>query len=178
MLIGFAYAWRGRWIHGERETKREGERLNSLLCGVESVMFQSLNSKEGVVFSICFLPAPLVKQDKSRFLKEEGRAVSIPIFLHFLQFKIHSSVPISLSLPHSLSHSSNTWAMDHYVPKDQVTTLLDHGLFTSAQLLVSSLSPEPISKISLGFFLCATICLHLINLHFQLRSCDFNFMLT
>ncbi|XP_027121116.2 anaphase-promoting complex subunit 7-like isoform X1 [Coffea arabica] len=25
--------------------------------------------------------------------------------------------------------------MDHYVPKDQVTTLLDHGLFTSAQLL-------------------------------------------
>lgn len=48
---------------------------------------------------------------------------------HTLTFRLHRRAPLSLSL--SLLHE-----MD--VPKDYMTTLLDHGLFASAQMLVIS----------------------------------------
>ena len=53
---------------------------------------------------------------------------------------------LSLSL---LSHSTQSIGMD--VPKDQIVTLLEHGLYTSAQTLVFFISHFPY-KINFHFF--------------------------
>lgn len=53
---------------------------------------------------------------------------------------------LSLSL---LSHSTQSTGMD--VPKDQIVTLLEHGLYTSAQTLVFFISHFPY-KINFHFF--------------------------